>query len=69
MITENDEFQLVDCVWCMSKIICDLCGKEDQMDNADMDEAIDFFFNEGWRSPKSKCYCPKCARKKLKKSK
>lgn len=58
------ETQLYDFIITESTIICDLCKKTDTIDT-DSDEAIDYWYNEGWRGRK-KCYCPECAIKKLK---
>ena len=66
-MADNDypETQLYDFVMTESAITCDFCKETDTIDD-DGDAAIDHWYHEGWRG-RTKCYCPKCAKKKLKK--
>ena len=59
------EFQLIDHIMITCEITCDNCGKQDIMRCMESEEAMDAWYREGWRG-RRKCYCPKCARKKLK---
>lgn len=61
---ENPEMQLVDHILITSEITCDFCGVKEIIDDP---EAEYNFYQEGWRG-RAKCYCPKCAKKKLKKN-
>lgn len=47
------------------EITCTNCGKSEGNYGDAMYEQ-DRFFNKGWRATKDNCYCPTCAKKKLK---
>ncbi len=61
---EYPEVQLFDFVCTETTITCDLCKKSETI-SEDGAEAVDVWYREGWRG-RSKCYCPNCAKKKLK---
>lgn len=48
-------------------IFCDNCNKEETMYNLDDYTSAALFFQHGWRVTKfNNCYCPRCAKSKLK---
>lgn len=57
--------QLLDSVCEMTEIVCDKCGHKDEMP-CDSFDAVNNWFEEGWRQTLHKCYCPECAKKYLK---
>lgn len=49
------------------EIECINCDTTDAIGDCDEIDALEYFFNEGWRVTKGEMvYCPKCAKKKLK---
>lgn len=46
-----------------SSVECTYCGVG-EMQYADNDP--EYFYDLGWRATRSDCYCPKCAKKRLK---
>lgn len=67
-MTEKDypETQLYDFVMTETTITCDFCKKSETIDE-DGAEAIDAWYHDGWRG-RRRCYCPECAKKKLKRN-
>lgn len=51
---------LIDFCTEMTTIKCSSCGKTES-DNAGVMEAIDDFYDAGWRFRKGACYCPSCS--------
>lgn len=51
----------------MHQISCSKCGRTSSVLHCDEYDACEAFFEEGWRKTKDNCYCPKCAKEKLKK--
>lgn len=63
-------FQLHHSILTSAEIECNICGIKDNIQNADEWEAADYFYSQGWRSPRmNKVYCRQCAKKKLKSKK
>ena len=62
-----DIADLVDHVRCISTIICDECGKEEISEGDEFDSS-EWFYEQGWRSKKEKCRCPKCVNSAKKKT-
>lgn len=61
-----EPMDLCDSIETECTITCSSCGKQ-SICFTDSDEAMDVFFEEGWRATKSgNVYCPECASKKLK---
>ena len=48
------------------QISCTNCDGESETDGDEFD-APEIFYEEGWRATSTNCYCPNCAKKKLKK--
>jgi hypothetical protein len=65
MSTNYPELQLIDHILSHHTITCDNCGKVETYNAMESEEAMDVFYRDGWRG-RNKCYCPKCAKKKLK---
>ena len=63
---KNPEMQLMDSVHLTAEICCSKCDKEDSSDCNDDLEAMQGFYEEGWRATERNTYCPKCAKKYLK---
>lgn len=68
MSKEYPQFQLMEHILNVASITCDFCNERKRMECMESDEAMDVWYEDGWRARK-KCYCPKCAKKKLKNSK
>ncbi len=60
-----DAWQLADNVMIEATIECTKCREGDNV-MCDEDQALEYFFGEGWRCTPNHCYCPKCAKKYLK---
>lgn len=63
---ENPEIQLYEHTVVSTEIVCDFCSTKRTL-YGDDDDAIKHFYSIGWRG-RTKCYCPDCAKKKLKKT-
>jgi len=63
---ENPEMQLLDAIDLVANISCSKCDAEDEYPCFDLDEALQGFYSEGWRSTEKNVYCKKCAKKYLK---
>lgn len=48
-------------------IVCNKCHKHDEISAYDEYDAAEYYYEKGWRVPKLLTYCPKCAKKHLKK--
>jgi len=46
-------------------IKCTKC-QETRTEWLDEYDAVDYFFEKGWRATENHCYCPKCSKKYLK---
>ena len=57
---------LFDEIMSTHEICCSNCKTTDTVVGCDDFDACQSFFNDGWRKTTEKCYCPKCAKKKLK---
>jgi hypothetical protein len=64
MSSENPDFQLWDHIVSVHEIECQVCSFKETIQAFDAEEACAYFYEEGWRVPRSKCYCPKCSKKK-----
>ena len=58
---------LLDEIVTESTITCSFCKETQSLMFCDQYDAAERFFDDGWRMGTTKCYCPKCADKKLKK--
>lgn len=66
-IMKYEPMDLYDSIETECIITCSNCGTQRSAMYVDSDEAVDVFFEEGWRATKSgNVYCPQCASKKLK---
>jgi hypothetical protein len=69
-IMKYEPMDLYDSIETECTITCSNCGTQRSAMYVDSDEAVDVFFEEGWRATKSgNVYCPQCASKKLKSKK
>ena len=66
MSRDNPEFQLIDSIELVAHISCSRCDKEEESPCMDLDEAMQGFYSEGWRSTEKHTYCKKCSKKYLK---
>ena len=69
MSKEHPEMQLMDAVRLVSHISCSKCDADGEDEVFDDNEAIEGFYAEGWRATERHTYCPKCAKKYLKRKK
>lgn len=58
-------FQLVDHIYETTQISCDKC-EETSTVYCDGGDGMASFYRAGWRGTRNHCYCPKCAKKYLK---
>ena len=63
---ENKHYLLLESINIVAEISCSRCDKEDSMDCFDIEEAIEGYYNDGWRATDKHTYCKKCAKKYLK---
>lgn len=58
--------QLID--FCQEEVTlyCTNCKESQTEHNVDSNWGSEIFFEKGWRGTENNCYCPKCAKKKLK---
>lgn len=51
-----------------TKIFCSNCHIQKSIGTNPCDamNSVEAFFEEGWRATAKNCYCPKCAKRKLK---
>ena len=61
-------FALYDFAWCDVNIMCSSCKKQLKYGSnpSDVSDSIETFYDEGWRATNKNCYCPECAKIKLK---
>ncbi len=59
--------QLHEDILTIQEISCSKCRERNDLMNIDDFDAADIFFKNGWRRTERHCYCPKCAKKHLKK--
>jgi hypothetical protein len=67
-MSRRPEEQLLESVWEHTTIECTKCLEEQETDGG-IDQALEFFYSDGWRATERNTYCPKCAKKFLKKRK
>lgn len=60
---EYEAYDLEPFIEISADINCSNCKKSD---SCWQNPGEDYFFNEGWRATRDNCYCPECAKKKLK---
>lgn len=60
--------QLLESILTTCTIQCNKCKKIDELFNTDDYDACEYFFKKGWRQTPNNLYCPKCAKKNLKKN-
>ena len=63
---KNEPEQLLDAVDSTHDITCEICKQTKLLHGYDSFDAVEEFFNLGWRKPRERVYCPKCAKEKLK---
>ncbi len=59
-MSKEELFSLYQYLVSTHKIICSDCKKSDTISIEDEHIAVDYFYEQGWRSKDDKCYCPKC---------
>ena len=61
---EKIKLKLYDYIECVTSLGCSNCNTIEEIFGVDAD--TEPFYELGWRATEYNCYCPECAKKKLK---
>ncbi len=59
----KEAFKLVDLITSIHTIECVRCNLQQVSHTDDVNDAMEHFYESGWRVFRNKCYCQHCAKK------